>query len=334
MGAFEYEDDGLKQIHTSNGRVRYDVNTNDYHYDYFLKDHLGNTRVVFTGDSNDDEPTVLQVNNYYPFGMRFNQGPEYQSQENQYLYNGKELQSDMGLDWYDYGARFYDPALGRWHVIDPIAEIYNDLSPYNYSFNNPVRFIDIDGMGPDDPVKGGKETDVKLVAYCLKQGLQLASMAIGQYSSLFGAAGDAIGVTEGQLLPNPDYASMDLTIAEKSLEISLSNGDFEDFTEVITDVNNTLEEYNLNMIDSYLLSDEQLDQLANGDITLDDLTDSKVDADDLTSEMDMEGNEDKTNVLFNRPDEEGFTENQFLVSGTIAQFKKGESDKKEEETEQ
>jgi len=64
----------------------------------------------------------------------------------QYKYNGKELQDELNLNLYDYGARNYDPALGRWMNIDPLAHRYSSLTPYNYAANNPLFFIDIDGM--------------------------------------------------------------------------------------------------------------------------------------------------------------------------------------------
>jgi RHS repeat-associated protein len=73
-----------------------------------------------------------------------NSNPEFYSGYN-YKYNGKELQDELGLNMYDYGARNYDPALGRWMNVDNMAEKYYDSSPYNYAINNPVNVIDPDG---------------------------------------------------------------------------------------------------------------------------------------------------------------------------------------------
>ena len=106
-----------------------------------MKDHLGNTRVIFADTNNDDIPEIIQEADYYPFGMRH----QNTTATNHYLYNGKELNTDLGLDWYDYGARWLDVETGRWSSIDPMAESYTPMSPYNYVANNPIANIDPDG---------------------------------------------------------------------------------------------------------------------------------------------------------------------------------------------
>ena len=112
--------------------------TNNAYY-YYLKDHQGNNRVVINSSG-----TVQEVNHYYPFGSTFAT-----SNVQPYKYNGKELDTKAGLNWYDYGARHYDAALGRWHVVDPLAEKMYGWGPYGYCLNNPIKLVDIDGKYPE-----------------------------------------------------------------------------------------------------------------------------------------------------------------------------------------
>ena len=105
-------------------------------YHYYLQDHLGNNRVVA-----DRNGKVEEVNHYYPFGGMFPTTGNIQP----YKYNGKELDTRKGLNWYDYGARYYDPALGRFTVVDSVAEKHYYASPYIYCNNLPMRYIDPDG---------------------------------------------------------------------------------------------------------------------------------------------------------------------------------------------
>ncbi|MBQ0148098.1 MAG: hypothetical protein KBS93_06590 [Flavobacteriaceae bacterium] len=161
-----------------------------YSYVYNYTDHLGNVRTSYAWDDTENKLKILDESHYYPFGLKHTGyhplqqviitptdpidgartsivakaaiGGDFGLIENtpitgsttyNYKYNGKELQTDLDINLYDYGARNYDPAIGRWFNIDPLAEKMRRHSPYNYAFNNPVFFIDPDGMAPTDIYK-------------------------------------------------------------------------------------------------------------------------------------------------------------------------------------
>lgn len=131
-------------------------------YAFNYTDHLGNVRLTYALSAT-KVLTILEENNYYPFGLKHR---NYNTTHNDYFmqdgegltidactdcnykykYNGKEYQDELGLNMYDYGARNYDPALGRWMNMDPLAETSRRFSPYTNALNNPVFFIDPDGM--------------------------------------------------------------------------------------------------------------------------------------------------------------------------------------------
>jgi len=99
-------------------------------------------------------PNTDQVTEYYPFGMSISKNFT-TTPANKFKYNGKLRRSrnpdpsgeeqEMPGRWLDYGARFYDAQLGRWHSVDPLAEKYHPISPYAYVANNPIKYIDPDG---------------------------------------------------------------------------------------------------------------------------------------------------------------------------------------------
>ena len=131
-GSVVYENGSQKYLLTEEGYVT----LADSKYHYYLKDHQGNNRVVINQSG-----TVEETNHYYPFGGVFAATNNVQP----YKYNGKEFDNKNGLNWYDYGARHYDAALGRFVTVDPLAEQDYAVSPYTYCGNNPVLRIDKDG---------------------------------------------------------------------------------------------------------------------------------------------------------------------------------------------
>ena len=132
-GSAIYENGTAKLWQTEAGYI----SMNDSKYHYYLQDHQGNNRLVVS-----ETGATEEVNHYYAFGGLFGNSNSVQP----FKYNGKELDTKKGLNWYDYGARLYDAALGRFISADPLSEkdFLNGL--YNYCANNPIMLIDPTGM--------------------------------------------------------------------------------------------------------------------------------------------------------------------------------------------
>jgi RHS repeat-associated protein len=144
VSGIEYKGAALEAIYTSEGRCTPNGAT-AFFYEYTIKDHLGNARVSFR--ANGAAVSVIQENHYYAFGMEMEGAWAAQTgTKNNYEYNGKELNEDFGLNLSDYGARWYDAAVGRWWSVDPLAEKTLSRSSYCYGLNNPIRMIDPNGM--------------------------------------------------------------------------------------------------------------------------------------------------------------------------------------------
>lgn len=137
IGSFQYENGSFKQYSFGDGYITGMGGMSQYKY--FIKDHLGNNRIVA-----DNQGNVLQTTHYYPYGGFLSQSTNQEYQK--YKYNGKELDLMHGLNEYDYGARQLDPAICQFTTVDPLCEKYYHISPYAYCGGNPVNRIDPTGM--------------------------------------------------------------------------------------------------------------------------------------------------------------------------------------------
>lgn len=175
VNGYQYVGGVLEFFPTSEGYVKNTVvnGANNYSYVFQYKDHLGNNRVSYTLGT-DNALKILEEDHYYPFGLKHN---GYSANQQiivstcppgkicigqpgpvtitpvitpadvtyKYMYNGKELQDELGVGTYDYGWRQYDPSIGRFNKIDRFAEKYPSLTTYSYAGNNPIYFVDVQG---------------------------------------------------------------------------------------------------------------------------------------------------------------------------------------------
>lgn len=125
------------------------INQGGYVYVYLSNESTANFEVYFDNlNITHTKGAILQEDHYYPFGLNISalSSTAPLSKPNQFKYNGKELQADFDMNWYDYGARNYDAQIGRFMQVDPVADVYLNSTPYHYVLNNPVKYVDPTGM--------------------------------------------------------------------------------------------------------------------------------------------------------------------------------------------
>ncbi len=159
-------DQDPEYVNFENGRLTWVPGKEEYRFDFYTRDHLGNIRGVYS-DLDDDkeiqlgyfsvnaENEIVEFTDYYPFGM---EGLHYTKDASQpdflMRYNSKE--EEIFTSFLDYGARFYDPSMARWLQVDPLADAMPSWSSYSYSFNNPILFVDPVGMSPETIYENAK----------------------------------------------------------------------------------------------------------------------------------------------------------------------------------
>ena len=187
-----------------------------YTYNYFKTDHLGSTRVMLSAV--DGTLQASQTTDFYPFGLAF----EYSNlNKNKYLFSGKELQDgNLGgsmLEWYDFGARFYDPMLGRWFNVDPAAQVAN---PYLFCGNAPMMYVDKDGrifwMIPAIAIGAA----IGAASYTLSVALSPGGFDNWNWGGFFqsigiGAVSGAVTSGIGQIFQAGQIAGVTLSLGEK-----------------------------------------------------------------------------------------------------------------------
>ncbi|WP_158826717.1 DUF6443 domain-containing protein [Mucilaginibacter lacusdianchii] len=141
IDGIQYDNGQLSFIRTEHGRVL--PSGSSFNYEYNIGDKLGNARLTF--DTQSGTAHTVQQEDYYPFGVEIQRGAVV-SPRNLYLYNKMELQEELGQ--YDYNKRFYDPIIGRFTSIDPLAEKYPYYTPYQFAGNEVPNAMDMDGLEP------------------------------------------------------------------------------------------------------------------------------------------------------------------------------------------
>lgn len=200
----------IELITIENGYIQ--NNGGVYSYFFNINDHLGNVRATMNSSG-----SVVQKDDYYPFGKRKNAGLT--NGINKYLYNGKEIQEELG-GLYDYGARLYDADIGRFTGIDPIADKFSHVTPYNYAENRPSSGIDLWGLQYLD------HNTARIIAQNGRVSLKMSNLNSPTVSMLQKRNRDYYYWNNGKEIGvNTDIARLEYNIFRQNREVPLASFD-------------------------------------------------------------------------------------------------------------
>ncbi|MEM7085846.1 MAG: DUF6443 domain-containing protein [Bacteroidota bacterium] len=244
-----------------------------YDYVFQFTDHLGNVRLSYSDVLKDGvinpSTDIVEESNYYPFGLK-HLGYNYTVSSNgnalaqQWKFGGKQIQEELGLQWYDVSARNFDPALGRWMNIDPLAEQMRRHSPYNFGFNNPIYFQDYDGMAPQAPdtvIVTGSQAEATTASLNESTSLEITRDSDG----ILSAAGEAITEYDQALLDaiNSESITVSLATTDQVFTRSPFGGDIGTI-EVGSFLGSTGEDGSVDAVNAFNLDHAKIDEDSGG----------------------------------------------------------------------